>query len=238
MKILAIDTATSASSVALGEGDELVAMSLRVDRRGHGGFLMPAIDFVFETAGWKPADIDVVAVDLGPGLFTGIRAGIATAQAIAASVGAPIVTVSSLTALAVRAATGRRRIWPVVDVRRGQYATRPFQPVPGGVAPDGPAEIVTAQGLHNLIESDAADTLLVGDTATLPSSVIRGLHRAKRGRPRYPAADVLLEIAQFRARADEFVRAEDVRPLYMREPDAQINWSDFREEGVWPGAAG
>lgn len=238
MKILAIDTATSASSVALSEDDQLVAMSVRVDRRGHGGFLVPAIDFIFTTAGWKPAEIDVIAVDVGPGLFTGIRAGISTAQGIAAAVGAPMVAVSSLTALAVRAATGRRRIWPVVDIRRGQFATRPFQPVPGGVAPDGPAEIVTASGLHNLLESDAEDTLLIGDTASLPTSVMRGLHRARKGRPRYPSADVLAEIAQFRANQGEYVRPEDVRPLYMREPDAQINWSDFREEGVWPGAAG
>lgn len=238
MKILAIDTATQASSVALGEGDELVAMSVRVDRRGHGTFLVPAINFAFGNAGWKPSDIDVVAVDVGPGLFTGIRAGIATAQAIAAAIGAPMITASSLTALAVRAATGRRRIWPVVDVRRGQFATRPYQPVPGGVAPDGPAEIVNAEGLHNLIESDAADTLLVGDTSSLPSKVLRGVHRARTGRPRYPSADVLLEIALFKARADEYVRSEDVRPLYMREPDAQINWADFREEGVWPGATG
>jgi len=238
VKILAIDTATKASSIALGEGDDLVAMSVRVDRRGHGAFLVPAIDFAFDTAGWKPSDVDVVAVDVGPGLFTGIRAGISTAQAIAAAIGAPMITVSSLTALAVRAATGRRRIWPVVDVRRGQFATRPYQPVPGGVAPDGPAEIVSAEGLHNLIESDATDTLLVGDTSSLPPKVMRGLHRARKGRPRYPSADILLEIALFKARADEYVRSEDVRPLYMREPDAQINWTDFREEGVWPGAAG
>ena len=238
MKILAIDTATSGSSVALGVGSELVAMSVRVDRRGHGGFLVPAIDFIFNSSGWQPSDIDVVAVDIGPGLFTGIRAGIATAQAIAAAVGAPMVTVSSLTALAVRAATGRRRIWPVVDVRRGQYATRPFQPVPGGVAPDGPAEVVTAEGLHNLVESDSVDTLLIGDTAGFPAAVMRGLHRSKKGRPRYPSADVLLEIAHLKASRDDYVRPEDVRPLYMREPDAQINWSDFREEGVWPGAAG
>ncbi len=238
MKILAIDTATSASSVALGDGDELAAMSVRVDRRGHGGFLVPAIDFAFDSTGWKPRDIDVVVVDVGPGLFTGIRAGISTAQAIAAAVGAPMISVSSLTALAVRAATGRRRIWPIVDIRRGQFATRPFQPVPGGVAPDGQAEIVTAEGLHNLIESDNEDTLLVGDTGNLPASAMRGLHRTKTGRPRYPSADVLLEIAAFKAGRDNYVRPEDVRPLYMREPDAQINWSDFREEGVWPGAAG
>ena len=140
--------------------------------------------------------------------------------------------------MAVRAATGRRRIWPVVDVRRGQYATRPFLPVPGGVAPDGVPEIVTAEGLHSLIESDAEDTLLVGDTQALPPSALRGLHRVRVGRPRYPSADVLLEIAAIHATRNNFVRPEDVRPLYMREPDAAINWSDFREEGVWPGAAG
>lgn len=238
MKILAIDTATSASSVALGDEDQLAAMSVRVDRRGHGGFLVPAVDFCFESAGWKPADVDVVAVDIGPGLFTGIRAGISTAQAIAAAIGAPMVAVSSLTALAVRAATGRRRIWPVVDIRRGQFATRPFLPVPGGVAPDGVAEIVTAEGLHNLLDSDAEDTLMVGDTDGLPAKTLRGLHRVKRGRPRYPSADVLLEVASFRASREQFVRPEDVRPLYMREPDARINWSDFREEGIWPGATG
>jgi tRNA threonylcarbamoyladenosine biosynthesis protein TsaB len=237
VKILAIDTATSASSVALGDEDQLAAMSVRVDRRGHGGFLVPAVDFCFESAGWKPGDIDVVAVDIGPGLFTGIRAGISTAQAIAASVGAPMVAISSLTALAVRAATGRRHIWPVVDIRRGQYATRPFLPVPGGVAPDGDAEVVTAEGLHNLLDSDAEDILMVGDTDGLPAKTLRGLHRVKRGRPRYPSADVLLEIASFHAGRDQFVRPEDVRPLYMREPDARINWTDFREEGMWPGAA-
>lgn len=237
MRILAIETATSSSSIALGDEEQLAAMSVRVDRKGHGGFLVPAIDFCFATAGWKATDIDVVAVDVGPGLFTGIRAGISTAQAIAAAVGAPLVTVSSLTALAVRAATGRRAIWPIVDIRRGQFVTRCFQPVPGGVAPDGMPEIVTAEGLHNLLESDASDVLLIGDADSLPAAALRGMHNVKTGRPRYPSADVLIEIAAIKARRDEFVRPEDVRPLYMREPDARINWTDFREEGIWPGAA-
>ena len=58
-----------------------------LDRRGHVGFLMPAIEFCFEQAGWEREEIDAVAVDVGPGPFTGIRAGIATAQAFAAGVG-------------------------------------------------------------------------------------------------------------------------------------------------------
>ena len=95
MKILAIETATPASSVALGEDDTLVAMAVHVDRRGHVEFLTSAIDFCFARAGWKPDDLELIAVDVGPGPYTGLRAGIATAQGIAAAVGVPIVTVGS-----------------------------------------------------------------------------------------------------------------------------------------------
>jgi tRNA threonylcarbamoyladenosine biosynthesis protein TsaB len=238
MRILAIETATPASSVALGEDGSLVAMSLQVDPRGHVGFLMPAIDFCFAKAGWDRESIDVVAVDVGPGPYTGLRAGISAAQAIAAAVGVPIVTTSSLTVLAFRAATGRRRIWPVVDVRRGQVATAPYLPVPGGVMRDGETELVDGAGLAALLESDHNDTLLVGDWSGIEDDVLRGLHRSRRGRPRFPSAEVLLEIADMRATSDNVANSEDVRPIYLREPDARINWSDFREEGLWPGADG
>lgn len=237
MRILAIETATRASSVALGEDGALVAMSVLVDGRAHVEFLVPAIDFCFERAGWDPDDLDLVAVDVGPGPYTGLRAGIATAEAVAAAVGVPIVTASSLTVLALRAATGRRRIWPIIDVRRGQIATAAFRPVPGGVMPDGPRELVSPEEFHALLDADRNDTLIVGDWQMLPDAVFRGLHRARKGRPRYPSADVLLEIAEMRAAQGEFAGIEDLQPIYLREPDAKINWSEFREEGLWPGAA-
>ena len=89
MKVLAIESATPASSVALGEDGALVTMSVNVDPRGHVGFLVPAIDFSFRHTGWDRSDIDVVVVDYGPGPFTGIRAGLSTAQAFAAALGVP-----------------------------------------------------------------------------------------------------------------------------------------------------
>ena len=237
MKVLAIETSTPASSVALGEGDEVMAMSVQVNRRNHVGFLVPAIDFCFERAGWKAGDLDAIAVDVGPGPYTGLRAGLSTAQGIAAAVGVPLVIASSLTVLALRAATGRRTIYPIVDVRRGQVATAAFKPVPGGVVQDTKAEILNPEELSALLDSSHDDTLLVGDIGCLPDGFVRGLHRVKTGRPRYPAADVLLEIAALKLANDDVVGPEDVRPLYMREPDARINWTDFREEGMWPGAA-
>ncbi len=234
MNVLAIDTATPASSVAIGVDADLLAMSVNVDRRGHVGFLMPAIDFCFSQAGWKPRDVDLVAVDVGPGPYTGLRAGIATAQAFAAAVGAPMVTVSSLTVIAVRAATGRRRIWPVVDMRRGQFAIAPFRPLPGGVAPDGRPEVVSPEYFKVLLESEGTDSLVVGDWASMPTSTWTALDKVRRGRPRYPSADTLLEIANIKVNQGNLTAAEDIRPMYMREPDVQINWESFRSEGVWP----
>lgn len=182
----------------------------------------------------------MVAVDVGPGRYTGLRAGIATAQGIAAAIGAPLVTVGSLSVLALRAATGRRRIWPVVDVRRGQIAAQPFQPVPGGVVADGAPEVMSADELRGPLEADPADALVVGDWEALPEEVLRGLHRVKRGRPRYPSADVVLEIGEMKARRGDFATPEQVRPVYLREPDARINWSQLRprrEAGGDPEAA-
>ena len=63
MKIIAFETATPASSVAIGEDGLLSGMSVNVDRRGHVGFLVPAVDLVLSRAGWEPRDIDIVAVD-------------------------------------------------------------------------------------------------------------------------------------------------------------------------------
>ncbi|MEX2328312.1 MAG: tRNA (adenosine(37)-N6)-threonylcarbamoyltransferase complex dimerization subunit type 1 TsaB, partial [Nitriliruptoraceae bacterium] len=83
MLILGLETSTSRSSVALVDGDRVVASaSLGVDRR-HGEFVAPAIDFCLRQAGMSADRITGVAVGTGPGLFTGLRVGIATAQAIA-----------------------------------------------------------------------------------------------------------------------------------------------------------
>ncbi len=234
MKILAIDTATPASSVAIGEDDALRGLSVNVDRRGHVRFLIPAIDFCLEQAGWSSRDIDLVAVDVGPGPYTGLRSGISTAQAFAAAIGAQMVTVSSLTTIAVKASTGRRRIWPMVDMRRGQIAVAPFTPLPGGVAPDGDPVVVQPEDFKAMLEAEVDDTLVVGDWQSVPDSTWTGLHRVRRGSPRYPSAETILEIASMKARQGKTTAPDVVRPVYMREPDVQINWEAFRSEGAWP----
>lgn len=235
MRILAIETATGASSVALGDDTEVVASAARSDRRGHVGFLVPALDFCFTQAGWRPQDVDVVAVDIGPGLFGGIRVGLATAQAVAAAVGVPLAPVRSLDAVAFAAATGHRRVWAVVDARRGEVAVAPYHPVPGGVVRDGPAELVTPEGFRGLLESDSSQKLVVGDWGVLPEGMLLGIHGVRTGGPRHPAAAAVLAVARGLAEREAFPHPDEVRPFYLREPDVRINWEDFRKEGPWTG---
>ena len=233
MRIAAIETATPAASVSLAEERQVIASAERVDRRGHVSFLIPALDFLFEQAGWVPTDVDVVAVDVGPGLFGGIRAGLSTAQALAGAVGARLAPVGSVDAVALRAATAHRKIWSVVDARRGEFAVAPYQPVPGGVVREGSVELVSPDAFRAILAGDRRDSLVVGDWQSLPEGVFRGLHGIKTGRPRYPSSDAVVELAWARAQKDELPHPDEVRPRYLREPDVRINWTDFRREEPW-----
>ncbi|MDH3260321.1 MAG: tRNA (adenosine(37)-N6)-threonylcarbamoyltransferase complex dimerization subunit type 1 TsaB [Acidimicrobiia bacterium] len=233
MRLLAIETATPASSVALGIGRDVVASADRVDRRGHGAFIVSALDFCFDQVGWRPHELDAIVIDVGPGLYTGIRVGLATAQGLAAALGVPLVPLSSLDVIALRAATHRRHVWSVVDVRRNELAVASYQPVPGGVVKDGPPQLVTVERFRAVLQSDPEDALVVGDGASLPEGFFHGLHRVKSGRPQFPAAEAMLELAVGRVEREEFPHADEVRPLYLREPDVTISWKNYREEGPW-----
>ncbi|MDH5372590.1 MAG: tRNA (adenosine(37)-N6)-threonylcarbamoyltransferase complex dimerization subunit type 1 TsaB [Acidimicrobiia bacterium] len=237
MKVLAIETATPASSVALGDGRSVVASAQRVDRRGHGSFIVSAVDFCFDQAGWNPGDLDAIAVDVGPGLYTGIRVGLSTAQGLAAALGIPVVPVNSLDAIALMAATGHRHIYAVVDVRRGELAVASYRPVPGGVVKDDLPGLMPPDHLRALLESDPDEVLIVGDVENLPEGTLRGLHRVKTGRPRFPVAGALLDLAAGPLEKAEFPSPDHLRPLYLREPDVTISWKHFRQEGPWENPA-
>jgi tRNA threonylcarbamoyladenosine biosynthesis protein TsaB len=233
MKLLAIETATPGSSVAVVEDRHTLAAASRIDRVGHAGFLVPAIDFCFDQVGWSPIDLDAVVVDIGPGLYTGIRVGLSTAQGLAAAFGIPIIPTVSVDALALEAKTGHRMIWAVIDARRGEFAVARYRPVPGGVVRQSITELMDPEELRAALESTADDSLVVGDSAELPEGFFRGMHHVKIAKPRYPYAVALAEIGAGKYERDDFPPSEDIRPLYMREPDVTINWEKLRQEGPW-----
>jgi tRNA threonylcarbamoyladenosine biosynthesis protein TsaB len=91
---------------------------------------------------------------------------------------------------------------------------------------------MTQDELRAALESDPKDTLLVGDSAAVDDHTLRGLHRVKKGGPRHPQAEALIEATAASFEADEIPHPDDVRPMYLREPDVQINWAAL-ESNPW-----
>lgn len=133
MRILAIDTATEAFSVALLRDGELTGVTSRPGR-GHGGLVLPAVDALLADAGLTGAALDAIAVGRGPGAFTGVRIGVSVAQGLSLAWDRPIVPVSDLSALALGALQQARAaglppgpvgVLAVLDARlNGLYAGR------------------------------------------------------------------------------------------------------------------
>src|SRR5580692_12017919 len=100
MTLLAIESATDMVGVALLRDDGGSAERVHLGGRAHAELLAPAIEEVCAVSGCTVADIDQIAVDVGPGLFTGLRVGVATAKALAQALGVPLLGVGSLDVLA------------------------------------------------------------------------------------------------------------------------------------------
>ncbi len=126
MRILAIETATTTGSVALCEESTLVAEVTESVPMRHLEWLAPTVVRVLAEAGWRPEDIEGLGVSQGPGSFTGVRIGIATAGAWAKARRIPVVGIPTLAASAL-GAEAQGLICPVLDARRGEVAAAAFR---------------------------------------------------------------------------------------------------------------
>lgn len=120
MKILGIDTSTPIGSVALIDGETLVAEHTLNIVQAHSSRLMPAIDTVLKWGDITAAELDGCAVGTGPGSFTGIRIGIATIKSLCYALDKPIVGVSTLEAIAYNLRWNEGLICPILDARRNE----------------------------------------------------------------------------------------------------------------------
>lgn len=224
MIILGIESATGEVGCAIG-GVEGVMASFRASRgRRHAETLAPAIDFVRRQAGIEFNQISVVAVDVGPGLFTGLRVGMATAKAIAQALRVPMIGLSSLDLLSFPVRHSSRLIVPVIDARRGEVFAAFYRHVPGGVQRLGDYQVLTPHDLMAELQARREDSLLVGDGATRYAEVFADDDGIEISPPACPSASALVELAHPRAIREEFVQPADLKALYLRRSDAEIAW--------------
>jgi tRNA threonylcarbamoyladenosine biosynthesis protein TsaB len=192
MLILAFDTATDVATSALVDDGEVLG-----ERASRAVTLLEDVDALLRQAGARTGDLQGLAVGTGPGSFTGLRVGLATARGLALSLGLPVAGVSTLDALAA----GAPGALPVVDARRGEVFV--LQDEPRVLAPQD-------------LQFDAG-TLCVGDGAVRYRAALEA-----KGAEIPPDRDERhLPRARFHAQlARDFGPAELVEPMYLRVPDA------------------
>ena len=133
MLILGIETATDRVGAALVDHVGVLAETHLLGGRRHAEALGPTIEFLMAQADRRPQDLAAIAVDVGPGLFTGLRVGLAHGKAMAHALAIPMLGVPSLDLVAFPLRYGDKRVVSVIDARRGEVYWATYWPVPGGV---------------------------------------------------------------------------------------------------------
>ena len=227
MLILGIETATEQVSVAIG-GHEGVLGSFELTRgRRHAETLVPAIEFLCDQAGIEMAEFSAIAVDIGPGLFTGMRVGIAAGKAIAQALRVPMIGISSLDLLAFPLRYSERTIAAVIDARKGEVFTAFYRTVPGGVQRVTEPRCSSVDDLVADLIARGQPTVCVGDGALRYRDDISAAVRVEFAEQflAHPSSSPLVQLAHAKALREDWVNPWEIQPLYLRAPDAQINWT-------------
>ena len=207
MLILALDTAQADCSAAVYDcaPGSIVGRCVETIGKGHAERMMAVIDAALTEAGRKPADIDRIAVNIGPGSFTGVRIGVAAARALALAVKAECVGVSSLSAIAFqhRAARPGSAVMATLDARRGEAFAQAF---------DADGEPLTQPAAHAYDElTDLAQKY--GAIPVGTGAIVAGLAE--------PMPEDRVTIETIALLGASVVPGPSVSPIYLRAPDAK-----------------
>jgi tRNA threonylcarbamoyladenosine biosynthesis protein TsaB len=229
--VLGIETSTPRTSVALGsEGGPLASIAVASTRPNHE-VVIPSIRHLLRETGVSLRQVGGIAVGLGPGLFTGMRVGVATAKTLAQVLSVPVVGLASLDVLAYAVRFGRRLICAAIDAKRGEVFFAFYRPVPGGVARESDFGLAAPASLQAELVARPEDILLVGNGALAHRRVLEeaGSH-VEFASPAFahPDASAMVELAIPRFRREEFDRVFELVPHYLRKADAEIAWDRAR----------
>jgi tRNA threonylcarbamoyl adenosine modification protein YeaZ len=240
--VLGIETSTARSSVAILVDGAVVAHEEHEDARGHGAFVAPAIRRCLDVIrdGPGPVAVDAVGVGTGPGLYTGLRVGMATAAAFAAASDVPVVGIGGLDALAFASGVVDATVVTTLDARRGQVFWAVHRPASeaaseaglGSGLGSGAAALTCVDGPHVGSREQLDAALAVLEAAVLeaagsdgPVRVLGEVGGMTVERPDAVATARLAQRALERAAAGHTPVAPPT-PVYLRDADVRIGWDE------------
>ena len=227
MKIFAMDTSSFPASAAIAEDGILLGEYIMRSERRHSQHIMVMTERLFEDTAVDLSDIDLFAVTIGPGSFTGLRIGISSVRALAQAAGKPALAVNSLEALAYNFACCEATVIPMLDARRGEVFTAAYK-FNGGeaeelMAPYAEDVISVAKryaGKGFIYAGDGAmlhrDKILsVDETAVFPPLNLSEIH-----------SSAAAAAAAVKAKKGEILSYNEIQPLYLRKSQAEREYDN------------
>jgi tRNA threonylcarbamoyladenosine biosynthesis protein TsaB len=219
--VLGIETATALGGVALVAPEGLLAEQTLRSVESHSERILPAAEGLLRALGATVRDLAAVAVSSGPGSFTGLRTGVASAQGLAFALGVPLYGVPTLAALAAGAPPGEGVVCAVLNARRGELFRCLFRVEPGGPVPLGAEESVP---LERFTAGLPPGCLVLGEpppALRAPGAAALAGLRLAPAHLNHPRAAAVAFSGLGRLRAGDPGDPADLRPRYLRPSDAE-----------------
>ena len=227
MKILGIDTSSSSLSVAVMDDDLLKGEFTLNHKLTHSEQMMPLLDSLLSHLELKMSDIDLIGVSVGPGSFTGIRIGVAAANAMAMALDIPVVGISSLEAMAYTAGETAYTIVSTFDAQRDRFYFNAYRFENSELKALEAEDVLEKEDLIKKLES-YDKVLLLGDAVFINDELPLNVKKAKRA-VRYVRASSVCELAH----RDYLLRKTGFAvPVYLRKSQAEIQFEERMSKEV------
>jgi tRNA threonylcarbamoyladenosine biosynthesis protein TsaB len=233
--LLAIDTTTRVCSVALGDHEKIWAEYQLNGKNTHSQRLMPLIVSLFRDSGIDKSRLEGVALTIGPGSFTGIRIGMATAKGLCQGLNIPAVGVMTLDALAEACTFFPGLICPILDARKNQVYTALYRGAAGDPEMLQPAAALSIDELGHKLAAYEDEVIFLGDAVESYGGALRQILGQRYREMPLPsrlnrAALVLqkgIKLWQEKGPVSPYV----LKPLYIRLPEAERRLQERKQEG-------
>ena len=227
MKILGIDTSSSSLSVAVMDDDLLKGEFTLNHKLTHSEQMMPLLDSLLSHLELKMSDIDLIGVSVGPGSFTGIRIGVAAANAMAMALDIPVVGISSLEAMAYTAGETAYTIVSTFDAQRDRFYFNAYRFENSELKALEAEDVLEKEDLIKKLES-YDKVLLLGDAVFINEELPLNVKKAKRA-VRYVRASSVCELAH---RNYLLGKTGFAVPVYLRKSQAEIQFEERMSKEV------
>ena len=228
MPVLALETATLVSGVALATESSLFAAWKLETAKTHSELLLPHVEMLLQAAQVEKQELKAVAVSLGPGSFTGLRIGLATAKALAYALRIPLIGVPTLEALAYNCPVPGVLLSPFLDAQKGNVYQGRYHIENGRVVEVQPPRVVAFQKALEELVADGEPAMALGEgVAWLQQPEYKALQEALVPTPlsvAMPRAASVAALAWQRLQQGDSDEAMTLEPMYIRRSEAEVLW--------------